>query len=79
MDFATMHDNGTMTAVFVDAEGRSASSIAKRLASVMKYTMHSARRGSHIDPHVHVETLAASDTAASLLARLTSETKRAAS
>jgi hypothetical protein len=79
MDFATMHDNGTMTAVFVDAEGRSASSIAKRLASVMKYTMHSARRGSHIDPHVHVETLTASDTAASLLARLTSETKRAAS
>jgi len=79
MDFATMHDNGTMTAVFVDAGVRSASSIAKRLASVMKYTMHSARRGSHIDPHVHVETLTASDTAASLLARLTSETKRAAS
>ena len=45
----------------------------------MKYTMHSARRGSHIDPHVRVETLTATDTAASLLARLAGETKRAAS
>lgn len=79
MDFATMHDDGTMTAVFIDAGIRSANTIAKRLSSVMKYTMHSARRGSHIDPHVYVETLAANDTAASLLARLASETKRAAS
>lgn len=79
MDFATMHDDGTMTAVFIDAGIRSANTIAKRLSSVMKYTMHSARRGSHIDPHVQVETLAANDTAASLLARLASETKRAAS
>lgn len=79
MDFATMHDDGTMTAVFVDAGIRSANTIAKRLASVMKYTMHSARRGSHIDPHIRVETLAANDTAASLLTRLASDTKRAAS
>ncbi|MGB3447441.1 MAG: GGDEF domain-containing protein [Xanthobacteraceae bacterium] len=78
-DFATMHDDGSMTAVFVDAGARNASTIAKRLASVMKYTMHSARRGSHIDPHVRVETLTATDTAASLLARLAGETKRAAS
>lgn len=79
MDFATMRDDGAMTAVFVDAGVRSASNIAKRLASVMKYTMHSARHGSHIDPHVRVETLTASDTAASLLARLTGDTKRVAS
>lgn len=79
MDFATMHDDGSMTAVFADAGNRSANTIAKRLASVMKYTMHSARRGSHIDPHVRIETLAASDSAASLLARLTDDTKRAAS
>lgn len=79
MDFATMHDDGSMTAVFTDAGVRNADTIAKRLASVMKYTMHSARRGSHIDPHVRVETLAANDTAASLLTRLASDTKRAAS
>lgn len=79
MDFATMHDDGSMTAVFIDAGIRSANAIAKRLASVMKYTMHSARRGSHIDPHVHVETLAANDTAASLLMRLANTPKRAAS
>lgn len=79
MDFATMHDDGSMTAVFIDAGARNAGNIARRLASVMKYTMHSARRGSHIDPHVRVETLSASDTAASLLARLASDTKRAAS
>lgn len=78
-DFATMHDNGALTAVFVDAGARGANNIAKRLASVMKYTMHSARRGSHIDPHVRVETLMANDTAALLLARLATETKRAAS
>ncbi|MBN9002900.1 MAG: GGDEF domain-containing protein, partial [Rhizobiales bacterium] len=79
MDFATMYDDGSMTAVFIDAGIRSANAIAKRLASVMKYTMHSARRGSHIDPHVHVETLAANDTAASLLMRLANTPKRAAS
>lgn len=79
MDFATMHDDGSMTAVFIDAGIRSANTIAKRLASVMKYTAHSARRGSHIDPHVRVQTLAANDSAASLLARLASDAKRAAS
>lgn len=79
MDFATMHDDGSMTAVFIDAGIRNANTIAKRLASVMKYTMHSARRGSHIDPHVRVQTLAANDTAASLLSRLASDAKRAAS
>jgi hypothetical protein len=78
-DFATMHDDGSMTAVFIDAGARSASAIAKRLASVMKYTMHSTRRGPHIDPHVRVETLMASDTAKSLLTRLAGDTKRAAS
>jgi len=79
MDFATMHNDGSMTAVFIDAGARNAGNIAKRLASVMKYTMHSARRGSHIDPHVRVETLKASDTAASLLVRLATKTSRAAS
>ena len=79
MDFATMHEDGSMTAVFVDAGVRNANAIARRLANVMKYTMHSARRDSHIDPHVRVEMLAANDTAASLLARLARDTSRAAS
>ncbi len=79
MDFATMHDDGSMTAVFIDADTRSAGNIAKRLASVMKYTMHDARRGSRIDPLVRIETLTTTDTAASLLARLAAAPKRAAS
>jgi hypothetical protein len=78
-DFGTQHDDGSMTAVFVGAGTRNASSIARRLASVMKYTMHSARRDSHIDPHVRVETLTTTDTATSLLTRLTGDVKRAAS
>jgi len=78
MDLGTLHEDGTITAVFIDAGERNAGAIAKRLASVMKHTVYSARRGTRLDPHVTVETLAAGDTAESLLARLTGLARRAA-
>ena len=79
MDFATLHDDGSMTAVFVEVGARNAAAIAKRLASVMKHTVYSARRGTRLDPHIEIETLRKGDTAATLLARLGKDARRAAS
>jgi hypothetical protein len=79
MDFGTLHQDGSITAVFVDAGARNAAAIAKRLASVMKHTAYSARHGSRIDPQIAVESLLPTDSAATLLARLQSDARRAAS
>lgn len=79
MDFGTLHEDGSITAVFVDAGARNAAAIAKRLASVMKHTAYSAKRGSRIDPHIAVESLRPTDSAATLLARLQNDARRAAS
>jgi hypothetical protein len=78
-DFGTLRDDGSLLAVFINADLRSGGAIARRLASVMKYTMHSSKRGSRIDPDVAVEMLQPSDTTATLLARLGGGGHRAAS
>lgn len=78
-DFGTLREDGSMLAVFVNTDLRSGGAIARRLASVMKYTMHSAQRGSRIDPDVAVEVLQPSDTTTTLLSRLDGAAHRAAS
>ncbi len=77
-DFATLRDDGTIVAVFVDASARTAGAIARRLASVVKHTMHGSRREARIDPHVTVEALLPNDTATTLMSRLDHEAQRAA-
>jgi hypothetical protein len=52
--------------------------IARRLSSVMKHTIH-AKRESRVEPEVTVATLQATDSAKSILARLTDQARRAAS
>lgn len=78
-DFATLRDDGSIVAVFADAGSRTAGAIARRLASVVKHTMHSTKRKSRVDPHVTVETLLPTDSATVLLARLDGDAHRAAS
>ena len=79
-DFATLGDDGSLTVVFAETALRDAQLIAKRLSSVMKHTMHGAKRDSRFDPHVTVATLQPQDSARSILARLyDQDTRRAAS
>jgi hypothetical protein len=78
MDFGTLHDDGSLLVVFAEADLRAAHAIARRLSSVMRHTSH-GKRGPRSDPTVFVAALQPSDSPASLLARLYSDTHRAAS
>jgi hypothetical protein len=78
MDFGAAQDDGSIVVVFAETDLRNAHMIARRLSSVMKHTIH-ARRESRAEPEVTVATLLASDSAKSILARLTDEARRAAS
>jgi hypothetical protein len=77
-DFGAVQDDGTIVVVFTETDLRNAHMIARRLSSVMKHTIH-ARRESRVEPEVTVATLLPSDSAKSILARLTDQARRAAS
>jgi hypothetical protein len=77
-DFGAMQEDGSIVVVFAETDLRNAHMIARRLSSVMKHTVH-ATRESRAEPAVSVATLTATDSAKSLLARLTDESRRAAS
>lgn len=78
MDFGALQDDGSIIVVFAETDLRNARMIARRLSSVMKYTVH-AKRNSHIEPATIVTALLPSDSAKSILVRLTGEPRRAAS
>jgi GGDEF domain-containing protein len=78
MDYATLHDDGSLLVVFAETELREAQLIAKRLSSVMKHTLHGPKRDSRIEPNVTLTTLKPSDSARSILARLTEQDARRA-
>jgi hypothetical protein len=78
MDFGAVQDDGSIVVVFVETDLRSAHMIARRLSSVMKHTIN-VSRDSRIEPDVSVATLLATDSAKSILARLTDQARRVAS
>ncbi len=78
MDFGALQDDGSIIVAFAETDLRNAHMIARRLSSVMKHTIR-AKRQSRVEPDVTVATLLASDSAKSILARLTDEACRAAS
>ena len=78
MDFGAVQDDGSIVVVFAETDLRNAHMIARRLSSVMKHTVRAGRE-SRVDPDVTVATLLATDSAQSILARLTAEARRAAS
>lgn len=78
MDFATLQGDGTIVVAFAETDLRTAHMIARRLASVLRHTMHGLSREQRIDPHVTLVTLLPKDTAATLLDRLYGESQRAA-
>ena len=78
MDFGAALDDGSVIVAFSETDLRTAHAIARRLSSVMRHTSH-GKRDARAEPVVTLATLLPSDTAKSLLARLTDEARRAAS
>jgi hypothetical protein len=78
MDFGAMQDDGSIVVAFAETDLRTAHVIARRLSSVMKHTVRASRE-SRFEPEVTVATLLPSDSAKSILARLTNQPRRAAS
>jgi hypothetical protein len=78
MDFGSLHSKGSVLVVFAETDLRGAHAIARRLSSVMRHTSH-GKRSARSEPVVSVASLTPSDSPASLLARLYSDTRRAAS
>jgi len=78
MDFGTLREDGSVIAVFAEADWRMAQSIARRFSSVMRHTSH-GKRDTRAEPQVTLASLEPLDTAQSLLARLYRDGRRAAS
>jgi hypothetical protein len=78
MDFGAMQGDGSIVVVFAETDLRNAHMIARRLSSVMKHTVHAGHE-SRVELDVAVATLTATDSAKSILARLTDQARRAAS
>lgn len=78
MDFGAVQDDGSIVVVFAETDLRNAHMIARRLSSVMKHTIHASRE-SRVEPDVTVATLLPSDSAKSILVRLSEHARRAAS
>jgi hypothetical protein len=78
MDFGALHEDGSVVVVFAETDLRTAHMIARRLSSVMRHTSH-GKRDTASEPLVTLATMLPSDSARSLLARLTDEAHRAAS
>ena len=70
--------DGSVIVVFAETDFRTAHMIARRLSAVMRHTSN-GKHEMRSDPVVSVDSLSPSDTARSLLARLSADASRAAS
>jgi hypothetical protein len=75
MDFGTAQKDGSVIVVFAETDFRTAQMIARRLSAVMRHTSNGKREPGN-EPVVSVDSLSRSDTARSLLARLSAEAPR---
>ncbi len=78
MDFGAAQKDGSVIVVFAETDFRTAHMIARRLSAVMRHTSN-GKHEMRCDPVVSVDSLSPSDTARSLLARLSADASRAAS
>jgi hypothetical protein len=78
MDFGAAQEDGSVVVAFAETDLRTAHAIARRLSSVMRHTSH-GKRDSRAEPVVTLATMLPQDSARSLLARLTEQSRRAAS
>ncbi|WP_407183093.1 GGDEF domain-containing protein [Bradyrhizobium centrosematis] len=78
MDFGAAQKDGSVIVVFAETDFRTAHMIARRLSAVMRHTSN-GKHEMRSEPVVSVDSLSPSDTARSLLARLSADASRAAS
>jgi hypothetical protein len=78
MDFGAAQKDGSVIVVFAETDFRTAHMIARRLSAVIRHTSN-GKHEMRSDPIVSVDSLSPSDTARSLLARLSEDASRAAS
>jgi len=78
MDFGVAQKDGSVVVVFAETDFRTAHMIARRLSAVMRHTSN-GKHEMRSDPVVSVDSLSPSDTARSLLGRLSADASRAAS
>lgn len=78
MDFGVAQKDGSVIVVFAETDFRTAHMIARRLSAVMRHTSN-GKHEMRSDPVVSVDSLSPSDTARSLLGRLSADGTRAAS
>jgi hypothetical protein len=78
-DFASLQADGSILVAFAETDLRTAHMVARRLASVLKHTLHGLGRDKRVDPVVTLVTLLPKDTERTLRDRLYSESRRAAS
>jgi len=78
MDFGAAQKDGSVIVVFAETDFRTAHMIARRLSAVMRHTAN-GKHEMRSDPVVSVDSLSPSDTARSLLGRLSADASRAAS
>lgn len=74
-DFACMQSDGSLLVAFTETELRTAHMIARRLASVMRHTLHGLGRDKGVEPHVTIVTLLPKDSAATMRARLEGDSR----
>jgi GGDEF domain-containing protein len=79
VDFATLHDDGSIIVVFTETDVRDAQMIARRLCSVVKQTVLGNGRNRQANPDVTFATLTERDSAESLRARLLTQPASVAS
>jgi GGDEF domain-containing protein len=74
VDFGCRQDDGSILAVFTGTDLRAAHVVARRLASLLKEAMLDGARDRPPGPNITLATLKPSDTALTLLARVTPRT-----
>jgi hypothetical protein len=78
MDFGAVFEDGSVVIALAETDLKTAHTIARRLSSVMRHTSH-GKRDVRAEPVVTVAASEPKDSAKSLLARLSEESRRAAS
>ncbi len=79
VDFATLRADGSVILIFPGADSRAVQAISKRLASVLRYSMHGPDGRARLDLTMTHTTLQSGDTPHSLLSRLDPAMSHAAS
>lgn len=69
-DLACMQADGSLLVAFTETELRTAHMVARRLAAVMRQTLHGLGRDRRIEPDVTIVTLLPKDSAEAMRARL---------